>query len=187
MPAMHFKKPRFTYSGSGTFTKNKEGIQEFKETEDTKYIYRNQLDKAFFQHDMAYGDFKDFSRKTASDKVFRDIAFSFDKNPKNDGYQRGIASMVYKIFDKKSTSLADKFVSVSGVTTLANKSAFNNEIKQNRELDEELHKPIIRKLKKKRKLYSSFKNNIWGDMQLIREFNKEFRFLLCAIDSGLVD
>ena len=69
------KQPRFTYSVCGPFTKYKERIQKFKETEDTNYIYRNELDKACFQHDMDYGDFKDLARRTASDKVLRFINF----------------------------------------------------------------------------------------------------------------
>ena len=85
--------------------------------------------------------------------------------------------MVYKFFDKRSTG--------SVITTLANKSFFNNEIKQNLQLAEVLHKPIIRNFKK-RTVYSGFKDNIWGadlaDMQLISKFNKGFRFLLCVID-----
>ena len=108
MPEMHLKKPAalgkpgFTYSACGPFTKNKEWIQTFKETGDTNYIYKNKLDKACFQHDMAYGDFKDLARRTASDKVLRDKAFNIAKNPKYDGYQRGLASMVNKFSDKKS-------------------------------------------------------------------------------------
>ena len=75
MPEMHLKQPGLYYSACGPFTKNEERIQKFKETGDTKYIYRNELDKACFQHDMAYGDFKDLARKTASDKVWRDKVF----------------------------------------------------------------------------------------------------------------
>ena len=85
---------------------------------------------------MAYGDFKDLKRRTASDKILRDKVFNIAKNPKCNGYQRGLASMVYKFFHKKSTSLPDKSVSGSGVA--------NNEIKQNLQLAKELHKPIIR-------------------------------------------
>ena len=62
---MHLKQPVFTYSACGPFTKNKGRIQKFKETGDTKYIYRNELDKACFQHDMAYGDFKDLAKKSS--------------------------------------------------------------------------------------------------------------------------
>ena len=112
--------------------KNKKRIQKFKETGDTNYIYKNELDKACFQHDMAYGDFKDLKRRTFSDKVLRDKAFNIAKNPKYDGYQRGLASMVYKFFDKTSAG--------SGVA--------NNEIKQNLQLAKELHKPIIRNIEK---------------------------------------
>ena len=103
MPEMHLKQSRFTYSACELFTKNTDRIQKFKETGDTNYIYKNELDKACFQHDMAYGDFKDLARRTASDKILRDKAFNIAKNPKYDGYQRGLASMVYKFFDKKST------------------------------------------------------------------------------------
>ena len=84
--------------------KNKERIQKFTETGDSRYIYQNELDKVCFQHDMAYGDFKDLTRRTASDKMLCDKAFDISKSPKYDGYQRGLASMVYTFFDKKSSS-----------------------------------------------------------------------------------
>ena len=117
---------------------------------------------------MSYGNFKDIARRTASDKVLGDKAFNIAKNPKYDGYKRGIASMLYTFFDKKSMG--------SGV---------NMSLKFNEQLAKELHKPIIRKFKK-RKVHSGFKDNIWGsdlvDMQLISKFNKGFRFLLCVID-----
>ena len=102
MPEMHLKQPRFTYSASCPFTKNKERIQNFKETGDTSFIYKNELDKTCFQHDMAYGDFKDLARRTASDIALRDKAFNIAKNPKYDGYKRKPPSMVYKFLDKKS-------------------------------------------------------------------------------------
>ena len=115
---------------------------------------------------MAYGDFKDLARRATSDQVLRDKAFNIAKNPKYNGYQRGLASMVYKSFDKKSKG--------SGLN--------NNNNKQNMQLAKEIHKPIIRNFKK-RTVYSGFKDNIWGadlaDMQLISKFNKGFRFLLC--------
>ena len=85
MPEMHLRQPRVTYNACRVFTKNKERIQKFKETRDSRYIYQNKLDKACFQHDMAYGDFKDLPRRTASDWVLRDKAFNFAKNPKYDG------------------------------------------------------------------------------------------------------
>ena len=77
-------------------------MQKIKETGDSRYIYENDLDKACFQHDMAYGDFKDLSRRTASDKILKNRAFKIVKNPKYDGYQRGLASVFYKYFDKKA-------------------------------------------------------------------------------------
>ena len=129
---------------------------------------------------MAYGDFKDLARIRVSDKVLRDKAFNIAKHHKYDGYQRGLGSMVYNCFDKKSKG--------SGVNTHA-----NDKIKQNHhpsdlathQLPEELHKPIIRKLRKK-PVYSRSIDHILGadlaDMQLISEFNKGFRFVLCVID-----
>ena len=100
MPEIHLKQPGFSYSACGPFTKHKERIQKFKETGDTKYIYKNELDKACFQHDMTYRDmtYGDLAR-TASEKVLRDKAFNIAKNPKYDGYQRGLASMIYKFFE----------------------------------------------------------------------------------------
>ena len=153
MPEMHLKQPGFTYSACGPFTKNKERIQKFKKTGDTNYIYKNKLDKACFQHDMACGDFKDLARRKASDKILRDKAFNTAKNPKNDGYQRGLASIVYKFFDKNSKG--------SGIATLANKSAVNIGLESNKQLAQELHKRIIRDFKKIT-VCSRFKDNIWG-------------------------
>ena len=98
---MPLKQPGLTYSASGPFTKNKEKIEKFKETGDASYIFKNELDKACLQYDMAYGDFKDLMKRTASDKVLRDNAFNVAKNPKYDGYQRELPSMVFKFFDKK--------------------------------------------------------------------------------------
>ena len=117
---------------------------------------------------MAYGDFKYLTRRTASDKILHDKAFNVAENLKYDGYQRGFGSMAYEFFDKKTAG-----------------GAIKNEITSNKELAEELHKPIIRKFKK-RKLYSSFIDNIWSadlaDMQLVRKLNKGNSFLLCVID-----
>ena len=101
MPEMHLRQPGFTYSACGPFTKNKVRMKKFKETGDTRYIYLNKLDKACFQHDMAYGGFKDLNGRTAADKVLYDKAFNTAKNPKHDGYQCGLDSTVYKYFDKK--------------------------------------------------------------------------------------
>ena len=89
MPEIHLKQPGVTYRACGPFTKNKEKIQNFKETGDSRYIYKNELDKSCFQHDMAYIDFKDLIKRTAADKVLRDQAFGIAKDPKYDGYQRG--------------------------------------------------------------------------------------------------
>ena len=84
MPEMHLREPGFTYSACGPFTQNKERIQRFKETGDTSYIYKKELDKACFQHDMAYGDFKDLAKRAAADKVLRDKAFKIASDQKYD-------------------------------------------------------------------------------------------------------
>ena len=114
---------------------------------------------------LAYGKTKDLPKRTQSDKVLRDKAFKIASDPKYDGYQRGLASMVYKFFDKKSSG--------SGIAN-----------EPNYQLANELHKPIIRKFKK-RKVYSSFRDNIWGvdlaDMQSLSKYNKRIKYLLCPI------
>ena len=102
----------------------------------------------------------------------RDKEFKIVSNPKYDGYQRVLASMVYKFFDTKSTWL--------------NKSSGSGIINEpNYQLANELHKPIIRKLKKE-KVYSSFRDIIWGvdlvDMQLLSKYNKGNKYLLFAVD-----
>ena len=116
---------------------------------------------------MVYGNIVS-GKRTNSDKAFRDKSFEIVSNPRYDGYQRGLASMVSKFFDKRSTG-----------------SGIKNEIKQNQQLENELHKPIVIKFKR-RKVYSSFKDNICGvdsaDMQLISKYNIGIRCLLCAID-----
>ena len=89
MSEMHFKQPGFTYSTCGPLTKNKERIEKFMQTENTNFIYKNELDKACFQHDMAYGKTKDLVKRTQSDNVLRDKAFKIASDPKYDGYQRG--------------------------------------------------------------------------------------------------
>ena len=126
MPEMHLKQPGFTNGACGPFTKNKQRIEKFMQTGNTNFIYKNELDKACFQHDMAYGKSKNLVKRTRLDKVLRDKAFKIASNPKYDGYQRGLASMVYKFFDKKSKG--------SGIIN-----------EPNYQLANELHKPIIRK------------------------------------------
>ena len=159
MPEMHLRQPQFTYSASGPFTKHKQKIQKFKETGDKNYIYKNELYKACFAHDAAYSDSKDLTKRTVADKILRDRAFNIAKDPKYDGYQRGLASMVYKFFDKKSAGSGAKQVN----TKLAH---------QNQQLAEELHKPIIRKFEK-RKVHAAFNDNIWGaDLAYMQLLNK---------------
>ena len=164
MPEIYLRQPGFTYSACGPFTKNKERIEKFMQTGNTDFIYKNELDKACFQHDMAYGKSKDLVKRTQLDKVLRDKAFKIASDPKYDGYQRGLASMVYTFFDKKSSG--------SGITN-----------ESNYQLADEL---LIIKKCNKRKVYSSFRDNIWGvdlaDMQSLSRYNKITKYLLCAID-----
>ena len=89
MSEIRLKQPGFTHSACGSFTKSKERIQKFIEAGNTDYIYKNDLDKAWFQHDMPYGKYKHLNKRTQTDKVLRDKAFEIASNPKYDGYQRG--------------------------------------------------------------------------------------------------
>ena len=166
MPEMHLRQPQFIYSACGPFTRHKERIKKIKQTDDTRYIYRNDIDKACFQHDSAYADNKDLINRTKADKVLKAKAYNIASNPEYHGYQRGLASMVYKFFDKKS--MGSGFVKESSLI-----------------LADELHKPVIKKFNK-RKVYSQFKDNIWGvdlaDMQSLSKKNKGIKYLLCAID-----
>ena len=124
--------------------KLKKEFKKLKKTRDTKYIYKSELDKVCFEHDMVYGDFKDLARKAAFDKVLRDKAFNIAPNLKHDGYLIGLASIVYSFFNKESKGFGG-----------------NNKIKQNELLAEEFDKPIMKKFLKRR-VYSSFKDNVWG-------------------------
>ena len=117
---------------------------------------------------------QDLAKRIQSDKVLRDKASKIVSDPKYDGYQRGLASMVYRFFDKKSSG--------SGIdTSLTTKST----TEPNYQLKNELHRQIIRKFKRQ-KVYSSFRDNIWGvdlaDMQSLSKYNKGIKYLLCAID-----
>ena len=181
MPEMHLRQPQFVYSACGPFTRHKERIKEFKRTGDTRYIYRNELDKACFQHNSSYADHKDLINRTEADKVLKDKAYNIASNPEYDGYERGLASMVYKFFDKKSTAEPSSLERMgSGFKNLKNTTKSSSSI-----LADELHKPIINKFDK-RKVCSQFKDNIWGvdlaDMQSLSRKNKGIKYLLCAMD-----
>ena len=142
------------------------------QTGNTNFIYKNELDKACFQHDMAYGKSKYLVKRTQSDKVLKDKAFRIASDPKYDSYQRGLASVVYEFFDKKSA-----LVNNSSGSGIANEP--------NYQLANELNKAITRKFKKRR-VYSSFRDNIWGVdlayMKLLSKYNKENKYLLCVVD-----
>ena len=167
-----FKRARtYIYSACGPLIKNFKKIQKFKETGDSRYICQKELGTACFHHDMTYGDFKELTWRTTFNKILRDKAFNINENPKYDGYQYGIASMVYNFFDKRTSG-----------------SGIKNDNISSKELAEELRKSVIRKIKK-RKVHSFFLDNIWGadlaDTQLINKFNKRiicfYRVLLIFI------
>ena len=172
IPEVPLRQPQFFYSACGPFTRHKERIKEFKRTGDTRLLYRNELDKACFKHDAAYAKYKDVENRLISDQKLRNSAYDIASNPEYDGYQRGLASMVYKFFDTKVAPLDKK--------TMSGKGTKNNKI-----LAEELHKPAIKKFNKS-KVYSQFRNNIWGvdlaDMQSLSKKNKIIKYLSCAID-----
>ena len=101
MSELHLKQPGFTCSACEPFTKYRERIQKFRKTGDLKHLYRNELDKAFFTHDPAYSDSQNLPKRTISDKILKDRAYEIARDRGYDGYQRVLASMVYKFFDKK--------------------------------------------------------------------------------------
>ena len=164
MPEMHLWDPKVKkYSACGPFTRHQQRINEFMKDRRLSHIAKNRLDAACFQHDSAYNKYKDSVNKKQSDIVLKNKALKIDTNPKVNGYQRGLAAMVYKFFNERTKG--------SGI--------------ENKQLAEELYKPII-KNSKRRKVYSSFKDNIWGvdlaDMTLVSKFNKGIEYLLCVID-----
>ena len=126
-------------------SKHRERIQKLKDTGHLKHIYKIESDKAGFVHDAAYSGSKDLAKRTISDKILKDRAYINAINSKYDGYQRGLASMVYRIFEKKTGSRA-----------IATSKARTSVIE---ELAQELHKPVIKKFKR-REVYARFKGNI---------------------------
>ena len=165
---MHLWNPKGKkYSACGPFTKHRQRINQFIQDGKLSHIYKNELDKACFQHDMAYNKYKYLRGRTQSDIYLKNKAYEIAVNPRVDGFQRALGSMVWKFFNGRSK----KLLKGSGIN--------------NKELANELHKPIIKKLKR-RKVYSSFKGNIWVvdlvDMTLISKFNKGIKYLLCVVD-----
>ena len=160
---LHLRQPGFTYSACGPFTEHRQRIKKIRETGNLKRLCRSESHKACYLHNAAYSDSKDMAKGTISDKIRKDRHFQIDMNRNYDGYQRALASMVYKFFDKK-TGLR---VSV------------------NEHLAEELHKPVIKKFKR-RKVYERFKGNIWAanlaERESLSSKNKKFKYLLYVIN-----
>ena len=176
MPEMHLRQLQFVYSACGPFTRHKERIKEFKRTSDTCLLYRNELDKACLKHDAAYVEYKDVENRLISDQKLRNSAYDIASNPKYDGYQRGLASMVYKFFDSKVAPLDKKTMSGKGNAKYTAKPSSSERTGNNKILAEELHKSVIKKFNK-RKVYSQFRDNIWGvdlaDTQSLSKKNKK--------------
>ena len=139
MPELHLKELRFTYSDCRPFTKHRERVQRFRETDNLKYLYRNELDKVCFAHHAAYSDRKDVAKRTISDKILKDKTYEIARNCNCNGYESALASMVYKFFDNK----------------------IEWEIIVNEQLAQELYKPVIKRFKRK-KVNTKFKDNIWA-------------------------
>ena len=164
MPEIHLWDPKVKkYSACGPFTRHQQRTNDFMKDGKLSHIAKNRLDAACFQNDSAYAKYKDRLNRKKSDVVLKNEALKIAMDPKVNGYQRGLASMVYRFFNERTKG--------SGVN--------------NKQLANELHKPIIKNFKR-RKVYSSFKDNIWGvdlaDMSLISKFNKGIKYLLCVID-----
>ena len=171
MPEMHLWDPKVKkYSACGSFTRHQQRISKSIRDGKLSDTAKNKLDGASFQHDSAYNKYKDSVNRKQSDIVLKNKALKIATDPRVNGYQRGLASMVYKFFNERTKG-----------------SVINNKgnLFVNSQLAEELHKTIIKNFKR-RKVYSSFKDNFWGvdlaDMQLISKYNKGIKYLLCVID-----
>ena len=182
MPEMHLRQPQFVYSACGPFTKHKERIKEFKRTGDTRLLYRNELDKACFKHDAlcvlnTYTKYKDAENRLISDQKLRNSAYDIASNPKYCGYQRGLASMVYKFFDSKVVPLDKKTMSDKGNAKSTAEPSSLERTRNNKILAEDLHKPVIKKFNK-RKVYSQFRDNTWGvDLAYMQSLSKKIKVL----------
>ena len=161
MPKTHLSQPEFASSACRPFTKNKERIKKSTEKGESRYIYQNQVDKACFQHYMAYGDFKDLCKRTTSDEVLSNKTFSFSKNPKYDDIKEVFVQWFINVLIRSLLVLILQAVACAPSETIdrQEKSAIENQIMSNQHLAEELQKPSIRKFEK-RKVYSSSKDNI---------------------------
>ena len=163
MLEFHLKQPGFIYRTCGTFTKYRERIQKFREAGNSEHLYRNDLGKSYFAHDAANSDSKDLARRTTLYKVLKDRTYEIARNRGYDGYQRTLANMDYKFCDKRTGS---------GVSV-------------NEQLAKELHKPVVKKFKR-RKAYAKFKDNIraadLAQMESLPSKTKKGKYLLYVTD-----
>ena len=160
MPEMHLRQPQFVYSACGPFTRHKERIKKLSKQVIRVIFIEMNLIKLVFNTIllMQYADHKDLIDRRKSNKVLKDKEYNIASNSEYDGYQRGLASMVYKFFDKKSMG--------SGIKKDSSLI-----------LADELHKPVIKKFNK-RKVFSQFKDNIWGvDLADTQSLSKKIKVL----------
>ena len=174
MPEMHFWDPKVEkYSACGPFTRHQKRIDMFMKDGRLSHILKNRLDAACFQHDSTYAEYKDRVNRIQSDIVLKNKALKIATDPRVNGCQRGLTSIVYKFFNERTKG--------SGINNKGN-------LLVNSQLAEELHKPIIKDFNR-RKVYSSFKDNVWGvdlaDMQFISKYNKGIRYLLCFKENDI--
>ena len=156
MPKLYLRQPGFTHSACRPFTKHHDRIQKFRKTADLKYIFKNKLDEACCAYDASYSDSKNLAKRTISDRILKDRAYEIVINLNYDVYQIGLASMVNKFFVTK-TGLEVIAASKAGASV-------------NEELAQELHKPVIKKFKR-RKVSARFKDNIWvADLALMGHY-----------------
>ena len=171
MPEIHLWDPKVKkYSACAPFTRHQQRINDFMKDGRISHIAKNKLEAVCFQHDSAYAKHKDRLNRKQSDIVLKNKALKIATDPEVNGYQRSLAAMVYKFFNERTKG--------SGIES-------GNRFPENKKLAEELQKPIIKNFKR-RKVYSSFKDNICGvdlaGMTLISKFNKGIKYLLCVID-----
>ena len=154
MPEMHLRQLQFVYSACGPITRHEERTKEFKRTGDTRLLYRNELDKACFKQDAAYAKYKDVENRLISDQKLRNSGYDIASNPKYGGYQRGLASMVYKFFDSKVAPLDKKTMSGKGNAKHKAKPSSLERTENNEILAEECINLLLKNLIKQKYIHN---------------------------------
>ena len=170
MPEMHLWDPKVKeYSACGPFTRHQQRINDFTKNGKISHIAKNKLDAACFQHDSAYNKYKDSLNRKKSDVVLKNKALKIAIDTNVNGYQRSLAAMVYKFFNERTKRM--------GIDS-------GNIFPGNEILAEELHKPIIKNFKR-RKVYSGFKDDIWGVDFIIFLMKEQKEWVLILVKYSL--